>query len=427
MIPRGRLDYRWSDLAAGLLHCFWPGSRRSAEARVVELSVGSEGFACLSVRSGLDLVLAELDFPRGSEILVSAVTIRDMVHIIEEHGLVPVPVDLDMDWLTLDLDSLRAAISPRSRALLVAHLFGSRMDLAPVAEVAKKYSLVLIEDCAQSFMGDGYWGHANSDVTLTSFGPIKSASALGGAVALVKDPDLCGRLEDRQAEYPVQRRWWFLKRVARFALIRAMMYPLPFSLFRSVCRLLGKRHDDVFSQSIRGFGDARLFWKIRHQPGYPLLALLARRIRSYGPRQIDRRAAVAEAADALMRDVRRPGRRAELHSHWVFPVLVRDPDALAEHLWRQGLDATRGRWSLYVVQEPDHLPRLRAAEANAVMSQVLYLPVYPAVPRRHIRRLAAAVADFTRRSDARVPAPPTAPGETDRAPTIHPEPQEESA
>lgn len=400
MIPRGRLDFGWSDLAAGFLYCLRPGRRAAAEARAEELSVGSQGMITLSVRSGLDLLLSEMSYPEGSEILVSAVTIRDMVRIIEEHGLVPVPVDVDMDDLTLSLDSLRSAISPRSKALLVAHLFGSRMDMGPVARLAREHGLLLVEDCAQSFMGDGYWGHPQSDVTLTSFGPIKSATALGGAVAAVRDPELLGRLRHRQSQYAVQGRWWFMKRVWRFALVRALMYPVPFSVFRAACKLLDRNHDDVFSQSIRGFGSSGLFYKIRHQPSYPLLALLARRIRRYGRPQIERRVAVAQAADRLMNEVRRPGRSAENHSHWVFPVLASDPDALAEHLWEQGFDATRGRWSLYVVQAPEHLYPLRATQANEVMSQVVYLPVYPAVPRREVERLSAAVTRFVEEQEA---------------------------
>lgn len=356
------------------------------------MSVGEGGFVCLSVRSGLDLLLSELDLPMGSEVLVSAVTIRDMVRIIEEHGLVPVPVDLDMDRLELDRDSLRRAVTRRSKLLLVAHLFGSRMDLGPVVAEARRHRLFVVEDCAQSFMGDGYWGHPDADLTLTSFGPIKSASALGGAVARVKDRDLLARLKRRHAAFPVQGRGWFFQRVLRFAVVRALMYPLPFALFRRGCLMLAKNHDDVFSQSIRGFGDDRLFWKIRHRPGYPLLALLARRIRDYGPRQVQRRMRVAELADAMMCGVPRPGRRAERHSHWVFPALVRDPDALAEKLWQSGFDATRGRWSLYVVQE--RAPHPRAENANAVMSRVLYLPVYPAVPGQEIERLARIVSDF---------------------------------
>jgi dTDP-4-amino-4,6-dideoxygalactose transaminase len=133
--------------------------------------------------------------------------------------------------------------------------------------------------------------------------------------------------------------------------------------------------------------------KIRHRPSYPLLALMARRIRRYRPEAIERRIANASRADALLQNVDRPGRRADFHSHWVFPVLVPNPGALAERLWRAGFDATRGRWSLYVVQAPAGRPDARARQANEVMSRLLYLPVYPAVPASEGARLARLVEE----------------------------------
>lgn len=206
MIPRGRLDIGWLDFVAASWFCVRPGSRAGFERSVEDLSAKSEALVCLSVRSGLDLFLTAMKYPPGSEILVSAVTIRNMIEIIEHHGLVAVPVDMDMESLTVRLDSLRRAISPKSRAILVAHLFGSRMDLAPVARITAEHGLALIEDCAQPFARDGYWGHPDCDLAITSFGPLKTASALGGAVARVRDPQLLRRLKDIQASYPVQGR-----------------------------------------------------------------------------------------------------------------------------------------------------------------------------------------------------------------------------
>ena len=364
------------------------------ERRVQAILAGPNTLVCLSVRSGLDLLLTVMDYPKGTEILVTAVTIRNIVNIIEHHGLVAVPVDMDMETLSVKEESLRRALSPKSKALLVAHLFGSRMDLSHLGEFARENNLLLIEDCAQSFTGDGYWGHPASDVSLTSFGPLKTATALGAAVVVVKDPILHSRMREIQDQYPPQGRWRFFKRVCRFAVLRFMMYPATFGLFYAACSLMGKNHDDVFSQSIRGFTGERFFWNIRHQPSYPLLALLAHRIQTYGATQIGERMASAEAGDRMMPQVRRPGACATNLTHWVFPVLDEHPDDLTRHLWRNGFDATRGRWSLYVVQAPDGREHLRANEANDVMSQVVYAPVYPAVPRRHVRRLGQVIRDF---------------------------------
>ncbi len=394
MIPRGRLDIEWSDFAYGLLACGVPGRRRKMERKVEATSAGADTLVCLSIRSGLDLLLTVMDYPKGTEILVTAVTIRNMVDIIEHHGLVAVPVDMDMETLSVRMDSLRRALSPRSKVLLVAHLFGSRMDLSELGDFSRKNDLLLIEDCAQSFTGDGYWGHPASDVSLSSFGPLKTATALGAAIVVIKDSTLRARMREVQARYSVQGRFRFFRRVCRFALLRFMMYPATFALFHAACSLMGKNHDDVFSQSIRGFTGEQFFWNIRHQPSYPLLALLAHRIRSFGGRQIGARIASAEAGDKMMPGVRRPGGRATNPTHWVFPILDEHPDDLARHLWRNGFDATRGKWSLYVVQAPEGMEHLRAKEANNVMSQVVYAPVYPAVAQRHVRRLGNVIRDF---------------------------------
>jgi len=70
---------------------------------------------------------------------VTAITHPDMVRIIGWHGLRPVPVDIDSATLAPRLDLVEAAITGRTRAILVAHLFGSRFDVGPVAEIARRW------------------------------------------------------------------------------------------------------------------------------------------------------------------------------------------------------------------------------------------------------------------------------------------------
>ena len=62
-------------------------------------------------RSGFDLILRALRLPRGSEIIMSSVTIKDMVKIVEHYGYVPVPIDLDVNTLSCDLEILERSIT----------------------------------------------------------------------------------------------------------------------------------------------------------------------------------------------------------------------------------------------------------------------------------------------------------------------------
>ena len=103
--PRHRLDIRLRDFAYALLAGAWARNPGRLSARLgAGWSPPGEGLACRSVRSGFHLLLESLALPAGSEVLVSAVTHPDMVRILESHGLVAVPVDLDIATLAPRLD-----------------------------------------------------------------------------------------------------------------------------------------------------------------------------------------------------------------------------------------------------------------------------------------------------------------------------------
>ena len=165
MWARTQLKIDWSDIFAGLYRCAIPGDR-AALVREVEGYWGDPDgtLACFSVRSGLDLLLQALELPSESEIIFSALNVKGMIKIAKRHGLVTVPVDLDIDRMAPRADLLEQAITEKTKAIVVAHLFGARLDLDPVMEIAAKHGIMVIEDCAQAFEGKDYAGHAKSDV-----------------------------------------------------------------------------------------------------------------------------------------------------------------------------------------------------------------------------------------------------------------------
>src|SRR5688572_13851660 len=98
MIPRGALDIAWRDLASALVGACVPGDRAAAETQAERVWNNPERtVACLSLRSGFDLFLQVMGWPSGTEVLISAVTIPDMVRVLRHHGLVPVPLDVFSD------------------------------------------------------------------------------------------------------------------------------------------------------------------------------------------------------------------------------------------------------------------------------------------------------------------------------------------
>ncbi|MEY2882165.1 MAG: hypothetical protein RLZZ15_4545 [Verrucomicrobiota bacterium] len=388
MIPRKQLDASGRDLGRGLLACVGLASRAPARDRAGRplLCARADALVCLSVRSGFDLFLGEMNWTTGDEVLVTAITIPDMSRILREHGLVPVPVDLDPATLAPDPAALARAITPRTRAVLVAHLFGARLPLDPLLVWAHVRGLLVLEDCAQAFAADGFDGHAASDVRMFSFGTIKTATAFGGGILLVRDTPLLARLSARHARWPAQTNGLYARRLLKFGAFTLVQAPWSYgALFRAI-RLCGGNPDDVITALGRGFAGGDFFAKIRHRPSRALQAMLAWRLATYDAARVQARAATGEFVLARVPAVRPLGACADRRTHWLFPLRVRNADALLPILWRAGFDATRASSSLHALPAAGDRAAPQAARA---MRDVLYVPVYAAMGEARLAQLAA--------------------------------------
>jgi hypothetical protein len=185
------IDFPWGELPHALrLLRGEPASeaQRAAAAAEVEALWGGPGaLATLSVRTAFHLFLLAKRWPPGSEVIVSAINIPDMSSLLRHHGLRIVPLDVDVLTLAPRVDLVDALVTPHTRALLVAHLFGRRFDVAPLAAAARRLNLTLIEDSAEAFCGAEYRGHPLADISMFSFGTIKTGTSFGGALSRVRD------------------------------------------------------------------------------------------------------------------------------------------------------------------------------------------------------------------------------------------------
>ncbi|HET7270010.1 MAG TPA: DegT/DnrJ/EryC1/StrS family aminotransferase, partial [Rubrobacter sp.] len=381
---RHRLDLSVRDILFGVLSCLRLWRREWLEAEILRLcSLEDQGLVSFSVRSGWDLWLRAQGLRAGDEVLVSAVTHPDMVRIIREHGLRAVPVDIDPETLAPRPGMLEAALTSRTRAIMVAHLFGGRMDLGSVAWFARQHGLLLVEDCAQAFQGPEAVGDPAADLSMYSFGILKTATALGGAVLRVRDREVLRRMREIQASYPKQRRDEYLKKLLNVLGLVALSQPRPYGLLVRACRLLGSDLDALVNGVVRAFPAREpaeiLFRRLRRRPSTPLLAMLSRRLGTFDEDRLARRAAAGErVARRLKLAAVHPGGDSLRRTHWLFPVVVLDPEALILGLRRRGFDASQATSSIAVVEAP--AGRSSADEASRMMSSVVFLPVYPNLP-----------------------------------------------
>lgn len=393
--PRHRLDISWWDLLWGLAACCGTWRRGLFASRVLRACEAEEdGMVCLSVRTGWDLYLQASGMRSGDEILMSAITHPDMARIARGHGLRVVPVDVNLQTLGPRIEALRASLTERTRAVVVAHLFGGRVDLGPVARLAKERGLILIEDCAQAFVGPGSLGHPEADASLYSFGPLKTATALGGAVVRVRDARQLDRMRRIEARYPVRRRIGYAARLVRALFLLCVGDPRVYGALLRVCGRAGYDLDDLLRRMTGSFPTgqtAEVFLQgIRRRPSVPHLALLARRLERFSPDALTYRAAAGERlAAALAPPVEQPGARSVGRTHWLFPVVVPNAEKLVWDLRRRGFDASRATSSIAALRLPNEAPG--PMEAVRMMERVVFLPAYAAVPEGERERLASAV------------------------------------
>ena len=145
---------------------------------------------CIGVGNGLDalvMILKAMEIGEGDEVIVPSNTYIATALAVTYAGATPVFVEPDIRTFNIDPAKIEAAITAKTKAIMPVHLYGQPCDMDPVMAIAKKYSLKVIEDCAQAH-GATYKGQKIStfgDAAGFSFYPGKNLGALGDAGAVV--------------------------------------------------------------------------------------------------------------------------------------------------------------------------------------------------------------------------------------------------
>lgn len=155
------------------------------------LFVNSGSSANLCALSGLTSPkLGDRALRPGDEVLTVAMGFPTTVNPIIQNGLKPVVVDVNLDTLDANSDKLREAVSPKTKAIMMAHTLGNPFDLDTVQELCKKHDLWLIEDSCDA-LGSTYRGQRTGsfgDTATVSFYPAHHITTGEGGAVFVKSP-----------------------------------------------------------------------------------------------------------------------------------------------------------------------------------------------------------------------------------------------
>ena len=150
---------------------------------------GMTAVSCNSGTDALALGLRALEIGPGDEVVTTAFTYFATIEAIAAVGARPVPVDIERATFNIDPKLIEAAVTPKTKAVLVVHLYGLACDMRLIVALCRKRGLKLIEDCAQSFGAHGQDGKLTGtygDVGCFSFFPTKNLGGFGdgGAVTV---------------------------------------------------------------------------------------------------------------------------------------------------------------------------------------------------------------------------------------------------
>ncbi|MEV8374874.1 DegT/DnrJ/EryC1/StrS family aminotransferase [Kribbella sp. NPDC056861] len=171
------------------------------EARALEDEMaalyGRPAVACSSGTAALHLAVAAVQFEPGDEVITTPISDFGTVAPILAQNGVPVFADVDPATGNLDPAAVEAAITPRTRAIIAVHLFGAPADVHALRAIADRHRLLLIEDCAQAWLGTTASGEllgTVGDIACFSLQQYKHITAGDGGLALTADAELAARM-----------------------------------------------------------------------------------------------------------------------------------------------------------------------------------------------------------------------------------------
>ena len=165
---------------------------KELERRFAALYGKKHCVACSSGTASVHIAVAALQLPPGSEVITSAITDMGSLTGVLYQGLVPVFADVEADTLNLDPASVRAAITPRTKAILAVHHAGLAADLDALLAIGAEHNIPVIEDCAQAY-GCKYGGELTgrrAPISTFSLNHFKHISTGSGGMVLTDDDQL---------------------------------------------------------------------------------------------------------------------------------------------------------------------------------------------------------------------------------------------
>lgn len=232
---------------------------RRLEQGMAAVAGQKHGIAVTNGSAALDVAVAALGIGAGDEVILPTFTIISCAAAIVRAGATPVVMDSDPRTWNMDPLQLEAKITPRTKAIMVVHIYGLPVDMDPVREIAKRHRLKIIEDSAEQ-IGQVYFSKnadarpvgSFGDIATFSFYPNKHVTTGEGGMVLTSDDELAEKSRSlrnlcfgkKQRFVHEELGWNFRMSNLQAAVGVAQMERLPETLQKK--REIGKWYEELF-------------------------------------------------------------------------------------------------------------------------------------------------------------------------------------
>ncbi len=200
------LDYLRQALDSGVLTSTKGYFTRSFETEFADLLSVKHARACASGSAAIHIAIAAIDPEPGDEIITTSITDMGAITPILYQGAIPVFADVDPKTYNVTAATIAARITPKTRAIIVTHLFGNPAPMGEIMELANKAGIPVIEDSAQAMLAtiDGKSIGTIGAIGCFSLQQGKHITTGEGGVVVTNDPEL-----DRKMYLYINKGWGY--------------------------------------------------------------------------------------------------------------------------------------------------------------------------------------------------------------------------
>lgn len=400
-IPRGRISHTLSEDIRWLASSLVLPLNNKKQVRAFE-----ESFAdyvgrshCISfpfVRTAIYYILKDLNLPTGSVVLMPPVTIKPILDVVLELGLIPEFVDIDLDTVCFDETELTESLKLQPRVAILTYLFGIVPNVERITQTLRSANVYIIEDFSQCLNGEfegkkiGTFG----DVSVYSASSVKTLDTYGGGLAVTDDSAQAKSLIEHQGRLKQTPRMVLVKKVVTDLIRNLVTQPVVFSFITyPALAILEKKG----KQEITKFTGDRSAEPLQELPSEWFTSFTSVQAK-VGIQQLDQVAGKdrkrVEAIESITRSLgalKRPvGSGLGKNVYWQFIVYADSFQRSQKNLRKYKVDTATT--SLVQISNLPKYPFMkRTVNAAKLYNDGAYLPCYHQLRPKQIERIAQAL------------------------------------